>query len=386
MSLIGLETTVTNRMESIVIGLGILTALAACNEPTRTDESSVTRPSATAAALLHQFTIQDLGTFGGDEAGALGINELGEVVGFAQLPSGEVRAFIWRAGQGKQSLGTLGGANSRARAINDRSEVAGISEISAESDLVHSFLWTSEDGMRDLGTLGGGVSEAYGINNRQEVVGWSENPNNLPRPFLWRPGQGMQSLGTLGGTESAALGINDATQVGGAGLTADGNCHAFLWTAAGGRADLGTLGGANSEASDISENGAVVGSSETADGAQEAFLWTREGGMRSLGTLGKDPSSGAKAVNNDLQVAGSAGPIIPTLWTPKHDMWPLPTLGGGEGFPRHMNELSQIVGFSTTEEGTLHAALWTPVRGPLAVPHTRKGSADMVAGRPGEAR
>jgi probable HAF family extracellular repeat protein len=376
----------TNRMASIVVRLGILTVLAACDDRTGPAEPSVTRPSATAAALLHQFTIQDLGTFGGDEAGALGINELGEVVGFAQLPEGTLQAFIWRAGQDKQSLGTLGGANSRARAINDRSEVAGISEVSDESDLVHSFLWTSEDGMRDLGTLGGGVSEAYGINNRQEVVGWSENPNNGPRAFLWRPGRGMQSLGTLGGTESFAFGINDATQVVGSSLIADGNSHAFLWTPAGGMEDLGTLGGANSEASDISENGAVVGSSETAAGTQEAFLWTREGGMRSLGTLDKDPSSGAKAVNNDLQVAGSAGPIIPTLWTPKHDMWRLPTLGGGEGFPRDMNELSQIVGFSTNEDGTLRAALWTPVRGPLALPNTRKGSADMVPGRPGGAR
>jgi hypothetical protein len=67
-------------------------------------------------------------------------------------------------------------------------------------------------------------------------------------------------------------------------------------------------------------------------------------------------------------------------------MWPLPTLGGGEGFPRHMNELGQIAGFSVTTEGALHAALWTPVRGPLAVRGAKKGSADMKAGRPGEAR
>ena len=197
----------TNRIESIVVGLGILTVLAACDDPTRPVESSVTTPAARSAALLHQFTIQDLGTFGGDEAGALGINELGEVVGFAQLPSGDVRAFIWRAEQGKQSLGTLGGANSRARAINDRSEVAGISEIGVESDLVHAFLWTEEDGLRDLGALGEGFSEAWAINNRQEVVGSSEDPENRPRAFLWQPGRGMRDLGTLGGTESAAFGI-----------------------------------------------------------------------------------------------------------------------------------------------------------------------------------
>jgi hypothetical protein len=64
----------------------------------------------------------------------------------------------------------------------------------------------------------------------------------------------------------------------------------------------------------------------------------------------------------------------------------LPTLGGGEGFPRHMNEFGQIVGFSTNAEGTLRAALWTPVAGPLAVTGTNMGSANMDTKRPGEAR
>jgi probable HAF family extracellular repeat protein len=371
----------TRRMAAVAVGLGVVTVLAACDDPAQPAESTVTPPDAASAALIHQFTIQDLGTFGGDEAGALGINELGEVAGFAQLPSGEVRAFIWRPGQGKQDLG---GTNSRGRAINDRSEVVGITDVSDGS--VHAFLWTGEDGMHDLGTLGGGFSEAWAINNRQEVVGNSETASHQDRAFLWRPGHGMQGLGALGGTGSIAFGINDATQVVGASETADGNSHAFLWTPAGGMEDLGTLGGLNSEARAISENGAVVGSSETAAGTQEAFLWTRAGGMRSLGTLNRDPASGATAVNTHLEVAGSAGPLIPTLWTPKHDMWPLPTLGGGEGFPRHMNDLGQIAGFSVTAEGALHAALWTPVRGPLAVRGAKNGSAALNAGRPSGAR
>ena len=143
----------TNRKASLVVGLGVLTVLAACEDPTRPAEPTVTSPAPEVAALHQQFTVRDLGTFGGDEAGALGINELGEVVGFAQLPSGNLRAFIWR-GQGLRSLGTLGGAESRARAINDRSEVTGASHIQRGSDVARAFLWTRAGGMRDLGTLG----------------------------------------------------------------------------------------------------------------------------------------------------------------------------------------------------------------------------------------
>jgi probable HAF family extracellular repeat protein len=360
-----------------MVGLGVLTVLAACDDPTQPAEPRVTPRAPEVAALHRQYNIRDLGTFGGDEAGALGINELGEVVGFAQLPSGSVRAFLWRPGQGRQSLGTLGGANSRARAINDRGEVTGISEIRG-SDVPHGFLWTKDGGMRDLGSLGDGFTEAWAINNRREVVGYAENLNHRPRAFLWRPGRGIRSLGTLGGKESFAFGINDATQVVGSSLTPDGNSHAFLWTAAGGMEDLGTLGGPNSEATAISQNGVVVGSSETAAATQEAFMWTREGGMRSLGALGRHTSAGANAVNTHQRVAGSTGPIIPFLWTPEAGMRRLPTLGGGQGFPRHMNEFGQIVGFSTSEDGTIRAALWTPVTGPLAVAGIR-GSADLDA-------
>ena len=170
----------TNRKASLVVGLGVLTVLAACEDPTRPAEPTVTSPAPEVAALHQQFTVRDLGTFGGDEAGALGINELGEVVGWAQQASGNLRAFIWRKGQGKRNLGTLGGVESRARAINDRSEVAGVSHIQRGSDVVRAFLWTEAGGMRDLGTLGGGTSAGWGINNRGEVVGSSTKRTRLP--------------------------------------------------------------------------------------------------------------------------------------------------------------------------------------------------------------
>jgi hypothetical protein len=41
----------------------------------------------------------------------------------------------------------------------------------------------------------------------------------------------------------------------------------------------------------------------------------------------------------------------------------LPTLGGGQGYPRDLNESGQLVGFGLNALQELHATLWTPVAG-----------------------
>ena len=98
--------------------------LAACDDPTQPAEpiahvAADQRGAPSSSSSPSAISARSAAT----SAGANGINEQGEVVGVARLPSGEERAFLWRAGQGMRSLGTLGGSNSRARGINDRSEV-----------------------------------------------------------------------------------------------------------------------------------------------------------------------------------------------------------------------------------------------------------------------
>ena len=41
------------------------------------------------------YVIQDLGTLGGTESRAYGINELGQVVGEAKTSTGQWHAFLW---------------------------------------------------------------------------------------------------------------------------------------------------------------------------------------------------------------------------------------------------------------------------------------------------
>ena len=373
--------------ETHMFGALALTGLAACNEPTRPTDPSVTPTTATAAAVEQRFTVRSLGTLGGTSSTAIGINERGEVVGGASLLSGARHAFLWRARQGMRSLGTLGGANSVAADINDRTEVVGFSEVRPGSDVFRAFLWTEARGMRGLGTLGGKNSAVEAINNRREVAGSSQLPNGLFHAVLWAPGRGMRDLGTLGGGNSRAIDVNDATQVVG---TSDIGTeqHAFLWTAQRGMEDLGTLGGPSSTAFGISETGEVVGITDTHAGTSEAFLWTRGRGMRSLGTLGDGFFSIAISVNTHRRVVGqsweSDGPGIPFLWTPGRGMQPLPTLGGNFGAADDLNEFGQIVGVTLNARNFDRATLWTPTAGPLAVDPPDEVGAPKVAASPGE--
>ncbi|MEA2762347.1 MAG: hypothetical protein QOD47_1631, partial [Gemmatimonadaceae bacterium] len=85
----------------------------------------------------------DLGTLGGTDSEAFGINNVGQVVGWAFVPSGVEHAFLWTKASGMRDLGTLGGC-SRALAINDNGLVVGSSYTLAGEK--HAFLWTATDG------------------------------------------------------------------------------------------------------------------------------------------------------------------------------------------------------------------------------------------------
>ena len=63
---------------------------------------------------------ESLGNLGGNGGSAEDVNERGEIVGWAQLATGESRAFFWAEGRGMVDLGA-----GFARAINEKSMIVG---------------------------------------------------------------------------------------------------------------------------------------------------------------------------------------------------------------------------------------------------------------------
>src|SRR5262245_62230329 len=75
------------------------------------------------------YSITDLGTLGGTSSQAFALNNVGQVVGYAQTARDEAaHAFVYDNGT-MIDLGTLGGPSSAAVAINDSGLVAGSASV-----------------------------------------------------------------------------------------------------------------------------------------------------------------------------------------------------------------------------------------------------------------
>jgi len=133
------------------------------------------------AQQFRHYTVADLGTLGGTFSIAYGINDRGQVDGFATVPGdGATHAFVWKNGP-LVDLGTLGGPNSQSFAgPSEALQAAGLAETSMSDPngedfcglgtnlICIGFLWHNGV-MTPLDTLGGNNGQADEINDQGQA-------------------------------------------------------------------------------------------------------------------------------------------------------------------------------------------------------------------------
>ena len=243
--------------------------------------------------LWRDGTMTALPTLGGNNGQAAGVNNRGQVVGWAETSTQDPNcvapqvldweAVIWGPKLGEMhELSPLSGDTiAGAVEINDRGQVVGGSGPCAPvAPGTHALLWQNGSPI-DLGNLGGALNNlATGINERGDVIiGFSDLAgDDTGHAFLWTKRKGMQDLGTLPGDySSSAWGINEEGQVAGQSCDSSGNCRAFLWEN-GVMTDLNTLVCQGTSlyltyGGDINDRGEIVGEAyDPNTGDTPAFL------------------------------------------------------------------------------------------------------------------
>jgi len=156
----------------------------------------------------------ELGTLGGETSSAYDINDLAQVIGYAELPEGhehQGHMFLWQNGE-MRDIGRFG-TSSLPNAINNRSQIVG-HYLPIDSRVTSPFLW--EDGVfTALPKLDKNrVAFAHDINDDGIIVGWSD-VILFGHAVVWIDGEIIDLHDTNNVRRSSARVINNLGVIGG---------------------------------------------------------------------------------------------------------------------------------------------------------------------------
>lgn len=204
--------------------------------------------------VIRDGEMKSLPTLGGTNGYASGVNEHGDVVGWAETTVQDStctppQVFQFEAvkyGRDGEPLVLAplpGDQDSAATALNDAGDVVGISgecnnavgALSAK----HVILWHNGK-PNEVRTFGGsGWNTPTDINERGDIVGFANMPPDIaadgslefnPVAFIWTKEKGTQEIPPLAGdTNSIAYAINNRGQVVGQSFGGPEGSRAFVW-------------------------------------------------------------------------------------------------------------------------------------------------------------
>jgi probable HAF family extracellular repeat protein len=138
----------------------------------------------------------DLGTLGGSNSFANGINNAGQIVGNARNAQGNSRACLWNVGQTTpQDLAVSLPNSCTAYAINNQGNVMGQNPVTGLG-FGNAFFWNHQTG--EVKNISGGYdSMAVGLSDANQVIAWGEAMSGFFPVIYWTPASGSQDLNKL---------------------------------------------------------------------------------------------------------------------------------------------------------------------------------------------
>ncbi|MEZ6241898.1 MAG: GC-type dockerin domain-anchored protein [Phycisphaerales bacterium] len=350
-------------------------------------------------------TVVRLPSLGGTDCLAWGINDQGQIVGESNLAGDAVaHAVLWDKGVATD-LGAWGapGDPSHAEAINNLGQIVGYSEL--PSGVRECILWAPDLSMRNLGQEMGstGSSIPWDINENGEVCGQAPLSPGFAKGFIWDDANGGRTFGTVGGYMGGAnRGMNNTSVLVGHGFFF-GDPDTAMMASPDGRGgwdavEIGAAGFNLSIATEINDAGTIVGYTN-AGGPWNACVFTpsEHDPFVTLGTLPELENSEAYDVNEAGVIVGYAWDddflLDPRAWVyvdgEMHDLNEL-LLGRGAGefaqlfFATGINENNDIVGYGLTTDGAIAGFLIegygaTSCPADLAEPFGQLDFSDVVA-------
>jgi probable HAF family extracellular repeat protein len=277
----------------------------------------------------------------------LQINDAGLVIGNAYAGAGESRGFVWNSktdtfidltppnfldGAGKRVVGSY----SKAIKINVNGELL-VAADDSEGDR-RAYFWNGEtfDTVSDLLADDGTTISSFAVPRLIEVPGILSSPSEEPVALNDNWQVVISSTATEGGSQGVYFDFN-----------------IFGWAALGRFPD-----GSSSIPVDINNNKHIVGTSGT-----EGFFW--DGGvMYPISNPSGAPVEIVGINNNDIVVGNSDNQAF--VWTINATtregvFTPIGTLGGASSTAVAINDLNEVIGYSTTgnnySEGNVTAAV-----------------------------
>ena len=325
-----------------------------------------------------QFDVELLGTLGGPQSAAFGLNDHGHVVGWADNGLGQYTAFKWD-GTTMLPLGTLPGTlHSTAEAINNDGVIVGLCVTPQKvGELLNAFRYAdgSMSAFEELSEFG---SVAHDVNQVGEAVGYALNEFGQETACRWRTGGEIVDESALSPHQRQRItGVNNGgIMVGWEYTPLAGPSDAFAYDGA----NWVQIGGfqqfQNAEAYDINDNFVIAGTTAVSgSGDWTAVLWVPDGGhgveLVDIGTIPNHELSFLYDVNNSDHAVGAAQTFNPVpasraiYWdgVELHDLNDLvPGLQSGVIWEaREINENGQIAVSVYVPGVGFEAALLTPM-------------------------